>query len=67
VSTTRLLIVDDDPAQRGMLLDLLGDAADRVTAAADGEEALARLEETGADLMLVDMRMPRMGGLGVLE
>ena len=60
----RLLVVEDDPATRNMLRDLLTDAGYHVTVASDGATALAALDqrETLPDLVLLDMRMPFMDG-----
>ncbi len=67
-ATLRILIVDDEAPARARLRDLLTDLGDslptRVVAeAADGIEALERLETTEADVALVDIRMPRMDGI----
>jgi DNA-binding NtrC family response regulator len=63
---TSILIVDDDPAQRAMLREVLAREAGELLAASTGEEALALLEERSCDLILLDMRMPGLGGLGTL-
>jgi class 3 adenylate cyclase len=63
----RILIVDDEPFNLDILeqeLELLGHVGVR---AADGEEALARLEVETFDLVLLDIMMPRLDGYGVLE
>jgi CheY-like chemotaxis protein len=63
----RALVVDDGPVERlagKVLLEKLGfDTA----AASSGEEALAWLKTNGADLVLCDISMPGMGGIGLLE
>src|SRR4051812_37918389 len=67
-SSPRLLVVDDNPDNRDMLtrrLKRLG--YDTVLCAADGEEALAMNAETPFDVMLLDVMMPRKGGIEVLE
>jgi DNA-binding NarL/FixJ family response regulator len=64
----RVLLADDQTLVRQgirSLLDLTSDI--RVTAeAADGEEALAALERPDADVLLLDVRMPKRTGLEVL-
>lgn len=63
VSTRRALVVDDSRAIRriiGRTLDGLGFA---VAEAADGREGLVRLDESDAEVVLVDWNMPEMGGL----
>lgn len=64
-----VLIVDDDALVRTglkMILDL--DAGLRCAGeAADGAEALARIDELRPDVVLLDVRMPVLDGLGVLQ
>jgi diguanylate cyclase (GGDEF)-like protein/PAS domain S-box-containing protein len=61
-----LLVVDDNEANRDVLSRRLGLRGYRVTAAADGPEALARLASESFDLVLLDIQMPQMSGLEVL-
>ncbi len=63
----RLLVVDDEPAQREMLAAILDRAGFDVVTAADGEQALQRVESETYDLLLTDQRMPKMNGLELLE
>ena len=63
----RLLVVDDEEPQRLMLSNILGRAGFEVVTAADGAEALERLESRSFDLMLTDQRMPKVDGLQLLE
>jgi len=63
----RLLVVDDEPTQREMLSSILERAGYRVTVAADGREAVAKLEGRHYDLMLTDQKMPEMDGLELLD
>ena len=58
----RILIVDDLPANLGVLLGVLGEAGYAVLVAASGEGALARLEHTRPDLILLDVNMPGLDG-----
>jgi CheY-like chemotaxis protein len=57
-----LLIVEDDHAMRSLLCDELWDLGYRIIEAADGDEALQRIEESSPDLILTDLRMVA-GGL----
>lgn len=58
-----VLVVEDDDEIRQTLEDVLESAGYRVVTAANGRQALERLEETDApDLMLVDLMMPVMSG-----
>jgi CheY-like chemotaxis protein len=58
----RLLVVDDVPLNRAMLLDLLQDAGFIVAAAANGLECLVLLDGFKPDLILMDIMMPVMDG-----
>jgi len=65
-SRRRLLIVDDDRALRHVLATLLIDAGHVVEQAGDGPEALARLDEGGFDIVLLDINLPSVSGLDIL-
>ncbi|MDQ6887041.1 MAG: sigma-54 dependent transcriptional regulator [Gemmatimonadota bacterium] len=62
----RILVIDDEPALRHTLSRLLASDGHAVVTAGDGEEALTMLETDPADLVLVDLRMPKVGGLEFL-
>ncbi len=62
----KILVVDDDPQLREVIVETLKAAGYSPESAADGLEALARLEKEEFDLLLLDVRMPRMDGLEVL-
>ena len=57
-----LLIVDDLPANLGVLLDFLGHAGYRVLVATSGERALEQLAHVQPDLILLDLAMPGLDG-----
>ncbi len=59
----RILVVDDNSANRDVLLDLLRGVGFIVESAETGEEALDRIGHFPADVVLMDLRMPGMGGL----
>ena len=64
----RVLVVDDDEMLRTILGRMLSEAGYDVTLAADGLEALGRLRDDGdVDLVVADLRMPRMGGQALGE
>jgi len=63
---SKILIVDDDPAQRKMLHTVLGEESYDVCEAQDGLAAVASVEEAFFDLILLDIRMPRMDGIEAL-
>jgi two-component system response regulator AtoC len=62
----RVLIVDDDESLRDSLALVLGAEGFDVSTAADGEDALARLEAASPDIVLCDLRMPGTSGLDLL-
>jgi len=62
-----VLVIDDEPNMRHMLTALLEKAGYAVTAAADGVDGLSILESKAFDLILCDVRMPRMDGLSFLK
>jgi len=61
----RVMVVDDEPPARERLKQLLAEVPDTVLAgeAASGEEALALVATQEPDVVLLDIRMPGMGGL----
>jgi CheY-like chemotaxis protein len=67
--TRRLLIVDDDDAQRRAIVELIGSGDDvEITAVASSEEALEALDsETPFDCMVLDLKLPKMSGFQLLE
>jgi DNA-binding response OmpR family regulator len=62
-----VLVVDDDPDIRNMLVFALEDAGFRVREAEDGEAALTALEEKAPDVVVLDLMMPNVDGFGVLR
>jgi len=63
----RALVVDDDPGVRYTLREILESEGLEVEEAVDGVAALARLEPFAPDLVLADLRMPRMDGMELLR
>lgn len=57
-----VLVVEDDGDLRRLLAEALTDAGLDVATAADGLQALARIDEHRPDLLLLDMKMPVMDG-----
>lgn len=60
-----VLVVDDDPHIRQLLVFALAKAGLAAREAKDGEEALAMVAEQAPDLMILDINMPRLDGLEV--
>jgi len=70
VTTTprcRILVVDDDPDILGLLSDRLDLMGFEVVSAGDGVQALAILRKEAPPIMLLDLQMPRMSGMEVLQ
>lgn len=63
----RILIADDDPSIRRLLITLARREGIAVDAAADGEEAIECLEAASYSIILLDLMMPRVNGFGVIE
>jgi PAS domain S-box-containing protein len=63
----RVLVVDDEPADRKLLYDLLAAEGANVLTARDGQEALERLHGERPDLVVLDLMMPRLDGFGAVE
>jgi signal transduction histidine kinase/CheY-like chemotaxis protein len=61
-----VVIADDDAGFRQVLRAMLAGIADLVIEAEDGEQALAAIADSGADLVLTDLRMPGLDGYGLL-
>jgi len=64
----RILVVDDSSTMRQLLKMILAKhVACEIVEAADGQEALERLRAGGVDLVLSDVNMPRLDGLGFVR
>ena len=63
----RILIVDDEPSLRQMLSIFLRKEDHEIATSSNGLEALEQLQRESFDLVLTDVRMPRMGGLDLLD
>ena len=63
----QILIVDDEPNVRLVFRTTLESTGAELAAAEDGEAALVWLKDHRADLVLLDLQMPRVGGMVVLE
>ena len=62
-----VLIIDDEPGLRHTVSLILSEEGYEVNAASDGEEGLARALELKPDMILCDVRMPRLNGLDFLQ
>ncbi|HSQ65242.1 MAG TPA: HD domain-containing phosphohydrolase [Polyangiaceae bacterium] len=63
----RVLIVDDEKFIRDILADFLGMEGYAVRTAEDGAAALTELRTQSYDIVISDLKMPRMGGIELLE
>ncbi|MDD5271197.1 MAG: sigma-54 dependent transcriptional regulator [Methylovulum sp.] len=62
-----ILVVDDEPKMRRLLEIMLTQMEYCVLQAADGQQALAVLAAQTADLVITDLRMPNLDGIGLLR
>lgn len=62
-----ILLVEDDRLMAAMCAAALDNAGFKVEVAANGIEALDRLERSGFDIVITDMSMPRLGGNGLYQ
>ena len=58
-----ILVVDDDPTIREMLVEYLGSHGFSVASAPDGDAMRAEIERVAPDVVLLDLRLPREDGL----
>jgi two-component system, chemotaxis family, chemotaxis protein CheY len=63
----KILVVDDSETIRLTVTDTLQKAGFTVIQATDGLDGLARLAEHDVDLLILDVNMPRLNGLEMLE
>ena len=59
----KILIIDDDPAARRMMVRILGDARHQVIEAADGVEGIRQYWAERPDLVITDIIMPEKEGI----
>jgi DNA-binding NtrC family response regulator len=67
MSVGQVLVVDDDADQRSDLAEMVSSCGYTVATAADGREALAKIASLPIAVILTDLVMPRMDGLGLLK
>jgi DNA-binding NtrC family response regulator len=66
-SRGRILIVDDEANARAALSEILREEGYSTETAADGFKALGKLEEFVPDVVLTDLKMPGLDGIGLME
>jgi two-component system, cell cycle response regulator DivK len=62
----RILVAEDNAVNLELLREMLEGLGCEVVEASNGEQALAKVEETEPDLILLDINMPKMNGYDVL-
>ncbi|MCC7540225.1 MAG: response regulator [Deltaproteobacteria bacterium] len=62
-----VLIVDDNTPLAEDLAEILADAGHRTETACSGEDAIRRVLRGGIDILVLDLRMPGMGGIEALR
>jgi two-component system phosphate regulon response regulator PhoB len=67
MTTPKVLVVEDDPSVRGLLDTLLQAEGYDVVTASDGLAGLVKVASTRPSLVLLDLMMPDLGGIRVLE
>lgn len=63
----RILIIEDEKSMREVLKILLEEEGYDITPAADGQEGIEQIQKDIFDLVITDIKMPRMDGFGVLK
>jgi two-component system cell cycle sensor histidine kinase/response regulator CckA len=63
----KIIIVDDDPVLKGILVEALSAQGFEVTGCSSGSQALEELRQKEFDLLLTDLMMPKMDGIELLE
>ena len=67
IKTETILLVEDSKVLRNATERILTKAGYRVICAGDGDEALVQAESSLPDLIVLDMLLPKLGGLEVLR
>lgn len=63
-----ILVVDDEEEARSLIIDFLGRRYDcEFKEAADGEEAVCFIKSNPCDILILDIRMPKKGGMAVIK
>jgi DNA-binding NtrC family response regulator len=63
----KVLVIDDEPDICSLFKELLGNEGYGVVTAQDGLEGLERYGESKPDVIILDLKMPRMGGMETLR
>jgi two-component system response regulator (stage 0 sporulation protein F) len=63
----KILVVDDEVGIRELLFDVLSSSGFKVTLAKDGIDSLEVMQKRNFDLLITDVHMPRLDGIGLLK
>lgn len=63
----KILVVDDEAGIRELLFDVLSSSGFKVTLAKDGIDSLEVMQKRHFDLLITDVHMPRLDGIGLLK
>lgn len=63
----KILVIDDEPIIRDILLEILTSSGFPVVTASSGDEGYQRLLEESFDLVITDIKMPGMSGISLIE
>ncbi len=63
----KILVVDDEPSHRRMIEAVLDAEGYEIKQAGDGQAAIAAVEDRFYDLVIMDIRMPKVGGIEALK
>ncbi|MBU2712459.1 SpoIIE family protein phosphatase [Zooshikella harenae] len=66
-NSSKLLVIDDEPIVRESIVAYLEDSGFAIIQAENGEEGIRVFKEKHPDLVICDLRMPKLDGLGVLK
>ncbi|MBF0094428.1 MAG: response regulator [Alphaproteobacteria bacterium] len=65
--TKKIMNVDDSVSMRQIVSSTLQSAGYETVSAVDGEDALGKLATTAVDLIITDLNMPRLDGIGLIK
>lgn len=66
-SNSKVLVIDDQPGIRRLLVEVLTEEGYNVVTASNGYEGVQQVKDTNPDLILMDMKMPGMDGIETLR
>ncbi|HQG32973.1 MAG TPA: response regulator, partial [Deltaproteobacteria bacterium] len=67
MSAHNILIVDDEGQNRDYLSEILSQEGYNVSSASNGKDAIAKLSQDAFNVVLTDLQMPELDGLGVIR